>query len=154
MRKIILFSALALLVFATVGCDKNKEEKERLPNAKIIKVLPNQIFSGVDCIYGKMGEILIINSQEKLNKIYKNANIPKKLENINFDKETLVIGSCNSTNGVEKVEHQFIKEGDKYKYILTVYQNYTDQVVHLKFATIVEKIPNNSEVIFIANLKL
>ncbi len=28
MKKLILFSALALLFFATVSCDKNKEEKE------------------------------------------------------------------------------------------------------------------------------
>ncbi len=29
MRKLILFSALALFVFATVGCEKNKEEQKK-----------------------------------------------------------------------------------------------------------------------------
>ncbi len=32
MKKLIVFSALALLIFATVGCEKNKEEKESCTN--------------------------------------------------------------------------------------------------------------------------
>ncbi len=150
MKKLIVFSVLALLIFTTVGCEKNKEEKEILSDAKIVKTLSLKYLGES---YGRVGEIMIVNSQEKLNKIYKNATMPKDLENIDFGKRTVVMGSYGAARGVSKLEHKFSKVGDKYEYLLTITLNYTTVAPLFSFGIIAEKIPSNSEVVLKVNVK-
>ncbi len=150
MKRVIFLSAIALLTLATVmSCDKeDKEEKNILPTAKITKKLPLML-NNPSC---KNGDIIIINSQQELDNVYQDSYLPKDLTNVDFTKNTVIVGSYGTSRGVSKVEHNFSKIGDKYQYTLTIFLDMTFVAEGVGFGIVVEKIPDNSEVMFKVNL--
>ncbi len=153
MKRIILFSAITLLIFATMSCEKKETEKELiLPNAKITKTFSIMYQSAKNEINIENGKIVIVNSQKELNEIFKEGYLTKELTNVDFTKNTVIAGRYATTNGVSKVEHKFSKVGDKYEYILTIVLDDTCVAQGVGFGIIVEKIPNNSEIIFKVNV--
>ncbi len=154
MKKIVLFSAIALLLFALSSCEKKEiEEEVILPNAKITKTLPIMYQSAKSEIKIENGKIVIINSKKELNDLFKNSNLPKYLANVDFNKNSVIVGTYLSNYGVDKLEHKFVKIEDKYEYTLTVIQNFACVMERVGFGIVVEKIPSNSEVIFKVNVK-
>ncbi len=151
MKLKLLFIAL-LLCMGIVGCEE-EDNKVILPNSKIIKVLPQKILSEASGIYSKKQEIFIINSMKELKSIFQKNPLPKDLTNIDFNENTIIVGSYGTTRGVHKLEHEFNKLEDKYEYILTIFQDLTFVAEGVNFGIIVEKIPSNSEVILKVNLK-
>ncbi len=147
MKRIFLVSTLLLLLLAIVGCEKEEnKDKIKLSDVKIVKEL--RVNAG-SC---KNGEIVVINSQKELNDIYKNSSVPKDLNNIDFNKNSVIIGSYGTTRGVYKIKHNFSKVGDKYEYTLTITLDDTDVAQGVGFGIIIEKIPSNSEIIFKVNV--
>ncbi len=154
MKKFIFFSTIALLAFATLGCEKEeKKEKVILPEAKIAETLPLMSSSGINKKTHGAGEIVIINSQKELNEIFNKGYLPKELTNVDFTKNTVIVGSCGTAQGVSKIEHNFSKVKDKYEYTLTIFYDLTHVAQCVGFGIIIEKIPNNSEVVFKVNIK-
>ncbi len=147
MKRTVLFSVLVLLLFAMVGCEK-KADNEVLPEIKIKKIL-----SGIPSKkISENGEIVIINSQEELNQLFPNSTLPKELVNLDFKRNTVILGNYGVHRGVAKVEHQFGKVGDKYEYVLTIILDISFVAEGIGFGIIVEKLPNNSEVMFKVNV--
>ncbi len=150
MKRVIFLSAITLLTLATaMSCDKeDKEDKIALPIVKITKTFPLMLNNPSY----KNGGIIVINSQQKLENVYQDSYLPKDLTNVDFNKNTVIVGSYGTTQGVDKVEHNFFKVGSKYEYILTIVLNDACVPEGVGFGIVVEKIPDNTEVMFKVNV--
>lgn len=142
MKKIILFSAVALWMLIVCSCEQNNNEDVVYPNAKIIKELP--ILYGD---YTKSGEIVLIQSQKELeNRLNNSPELIKELD-VDFEKYSLIMGTQTFNQGVAQLKHSFIhKQDNKYSYLLTVELNDATVVCTIVFGIVIDKTPNSSDI--------
>lgn len=123
------------------GCDNN----EIVLGIKINKELPI-LYSGCNLTEG---QIVIINSQEDLDKIYKKEYISQlpEFQNIDFTKYSLIVGARSYKRGIAKLEHQLIKTGNTtYYYKLKICYSLTLPVGTFYYGIMVSKIPSDAKV--------
>jgi hypothetical protein len=140
-RRILAITISLILLIGISGCDNNDIVLE----IKIDKELP-VLYSGCNLAEG---QIVIINSQEDLDKIYKKENISQlpEFQNIDFTKYSLITGAKSYNRGIAKLEHQLMKTGNTiYDYRLKIYYNLTLPAGTFYYGIMVSKIPSDAKV--------
>ncbi len=85
----VLLIALFLSI-GMMGCEDNENNEEIYPNAKIVKELPLIQMEKSVC---KEGKVIIINSKNELDNLFKDDDLPESLTAIDFGKHTVILGS-------------------------------------------------------------
>ena len=140
-RRILFITISLILLIGISGCDNN----EIVLGIKINKELPI-LYSGCNLTEG---QIVIINSQEDLDKIYKKEYISQlpEFQNIDFTKYSLIVGARSYKRGIAKLEHQLIKTGNTtYYYKLKICYSLTLPVGTFYYGIMVSKIPSDAKV--------
>lgn len=93
-------------------------------------------------------QIATIQSQEELEQLFGSRTISVTLENIDFEKYTVILGTKGVCNGLSKLTHSFkYKENKTYEYTIKIICNCTCEAPTFTFGIIVEKLPVGSNVI-------
>lgn len=139
--KTILLTATTLLCLLIGGVGCEKEDNTIYPEAVIIKELP--------VMYGALvehGTVQLIQSQRELNKLFNGSTptFPEELTNIDFERNSLIIGATGDGRDVVKLEHHLRKkDSNKYHYSLNVMYSIAAIVIApFSFGVIVNKLPS------------
>ena len=143
-NKTLLFTTIAL--FLLIGVTRCEKEKEiTFPDAIIIKEL-----SKLD-ILGSNTESIVIQSQKELDAIFSKSEMQRyeELQQIDFSKNTLLLGFGRYGNEVSNMQHYFIKTGtSSYTYLLKIAGDATRPDA-FRYGIIVAKLPKATEVTFL-----
>ena len=143
-NKTLLFTTIAL--FLLIGVTRCEKEKEiTFPDAIIIKEL-----SKLD-ILGSNTESIVIQSQKELDAIFSKSEMQRyeELQQIDFSKNTLLLGFGRYGNEVSNMQHYFIKTGtSSYTYLLKIAGDATRPDA-FRYGIIVAKLPKDAEVTFL-----
>ena len=137
-NKVLLYTTISLFLLIIVGCKKD------FPDAIIIKELPK--------LYNLSSntESVVIQSQEELYTIFGESELQRyeELQQIDFAKQTLLLGFCRYGNQVSNMQHYFVKTGKRsYKYLLEISGNLTMPDAFW-YGIVVAKLPKEAEVSF------
>ncbi len=140
-KRFLAITISLILLIGISGCDNNDINLE----IKINKELP-VLYSGCNLTEG---QIIIINSQEDLEKIYKKESISQlpEFQNIDFTKYSIIASAKSFNRGVTKLEQQLMKTGNKaYDYRLKIYYNLTLPAGTFYYGIMVSKISSDAKV--------
>lgn len=142
MKRIIFFSILLLLFMVSCGCCK---EANSLNEVKIIKELPKMyiqgnISIGTQKIIQKKEELLLIFSAEQLNKL-------NDLNQIDFDKQTLLIGYDSYPNEAELTYQLEKNTQNKYTLLVSI-KGLATRPDSFLYGVVVSKVSKNIDIEF------
>ncbi len=143
--KILLFSGLLLILFNFSSCESGDDNSINSVDAKIVKEI---LIMGLQLLDD--GTIATIQSQEGLNNLFNDdiSKIPVELKNINFEQYTLILGTKCIGQGLYNLSHNFeCKENNHYDYTITIMCNDFAEAPTFTFGVLVDKLPNNSNVV-------
>ena len=133
---------LLLLLILGVGCEK--ETNIIFPDAIIIKELPKLY------ILSSSTESVVIQSLEELYTMFGESELQRyaELQQVDFSKQTLLLGFCRYGNLVSAMRHYFVKTGERsYTYLLKISGNATMPDAFW-YGIVVAKLPKEAEVSF------
>lgn len=134
---------LLIMLFLLLSSCSNDEDEVTYPReVKIVKELPLLYGSNTD-----RDTIMIIQDAVVLNDLY-----PSFPVSVNFNKQTLILGSRGYGRGIYSLDHliQELTEGH-YVYTLTIEYDLTLPVGVFMFGVVINKIPNDSEISLVVN---
>ncbi len=140
-KKIFLMMPFLFLIMGIEGCE---DKNEIYPDATIVKELPK-----VNVI-GNNTKSIIIQSQRELEAVFSKNELQQvnDLQQIDFSKNTLLLGYGNYSNEVSNMEHSFVKTGiSTYTYLLKI-TGLATRPDTFRFGILVVKLPKSAEVIF------
>lgn len=146
-QKSILSSfMLLMLLFSFTSCKDDNNVNNNTVETKVVKEI---LIRGLQLLdYGK---IATIQSQEELNKLFDNKNfkIPVELENIDFEKHTVILVTKTISRGLDTLLHTSFKhkENKTYEYTIKIIYNDFCEAPTFTFGVIVEKIPIGSNIL-------
>ena len=145
-KNILSSFMLLLLLFSFTSCKDDNNVNNNTVETKVVKEI---LIRGLQLLdYGK---IATIQSQEELNQLFDNKNfkIPVELENIDFEKHTVILVTKTIGRGLDTLLHTSFKhkENKTYEYTIKIIYNELHEAPTFTFGVIVEKIPIGSNIL-------
>lgn len=137
-----MFAIISLFLLIVVGC--KKEDNITFPDAIIIKELPKLY------ILSSSTESVVIQSLEELYTMFGESELQRyeELQQVDFSKQTLLLGFCRYGNLVTDMRHYFAKTGERsYTYLLKISGDATMPDAFW-YGIVVAKLPKEAEVSF------
>jgi len=139
--KICVF--VLLLASMLAGCNKENKGDDNL----MVKAFP-VLYTGYNLLYQ---ETAIIRDQEAFDKVYTKEIVTQfaELQHIDFSKYDVLAGDNSYIQGIDKLEHKFIKTGNQsYLYNLDVFYNDALPAGRFCYGIIVKKLSLEATVKF------
>ncbi|MGI6370167.1 MAG: hypothetical protein ACOX09_06125 [Candidatus Kapaibacterium sp.] len=142
-----MLGILFLILFSFTSClEDDNSVNNNIVETKVVKEI---LIRGLQLLdYGK---IATIQSQEELNQLFDNKNfkIPVELENIDFEKHTVILVTKTIGRGLDTLLHTSFKhkENKTYEYTIKIIYNELHEAPTFTFGVIVEKIPIGSNIL-------
>ena len=150
MKKIVCLVAMAL--FTAAGCSsvemnnsKGGSPDDGTPeNAVTLSCSDYTLNPRWSWTETPANKLIVIRSKEELaNYIFPNDKLP---EDIDFEKNTLLLVAGQATNGIESVKKNFVKADAQYIYSVTFLLNDTTEAPKWRVAQLVPSVPNEAKI--------
>lgn len=140
----VSYLLIAFIICIFTACDQEGNEKSG-SNIGIVKELPKMYFSPIDT------EITaVINDLTEFDKFFQDKDSLEKypeFETIDWSKHTLLLGYCSYKNQANIIHHFYQVDNQEYLYHVNI-SGYTSGNDNFLFGIIIDKLPENSKVIF------
>lgn len=140
----VSYLLIAFIICIFTACDQEGNEKSG-SNIGIVKELPKMYFSPIDT------EITaVINDLTEFDKFFQDKDSLEKypeFETIDWSKHTLLLGYCSYKNQANIIHHFYQVDNQEYLYHVNI-SGYTSGNDNFVFGIIIDKLPENSKVIF------